>query len=112
MARHEREFQFRGFRVAVPQSILKRWAAVPAQEKCRIIDSASAAYAMQNIKWKCARVQPCVLAKELVAGEQMPTAAQIFHDFSNQRRWTPKKLTIAEAKARVLLLIQFRAYRN
>ena len=65
MARLEQEFQFRGFRVAVAQSILKGWDAVPVEEKCKIVNSVRIVNAMQNMKWAGARVQARGLATEL-----------------------------------------------
>jgi hypothetical protein len=112
MTRIEREFRFPGFRVAVPKSILKDWAAVPTDEVCRIIDSVRVVYAKGNLKWECARAEPSVVARELATGEQAPTALQLYHDFLNQRRSTRKKLTNAEVKKRVLWLLQFQGYRD
>src|SRR5258708_4479428 len=96
--RREKIFRFSHFHVAVSYSTLQKWAAVPVEEKCKIIASAHVVYAIQDIRWEGARVQPAVVARELVAGEQMPTAAQIYRDFLNQRRSTRKKLTNAETK--------------
>ena len=112
MTRHEQEFHFLGHRVAVPKSILKGWAAVPAAEECRIIDSVRAVYIKRSLKWECARVGPSVVARELATGEQAPTALQLYHDFLKHQRSTRKKLTNAEAKERVLWLLQFGDYRD
>lgn len=106
------EFDFRGHRVAVPKSILKGWAAVSTNEVCRIMLSVELVYAMQTIKWKCAKVGPSVVATELATGEAARTAHQAFHDFLNHKRSPQKKLTIAEIKERVLCLLQFQGYRD
>src|SRR5436190_17264314 len=98
MARLEKEFHFCGFRIAVPQSILKGWAAVPVEEVCKIIDSVSAVYAMQNLRWKGARVQPAVVATELETGEQMTKGSQLLRKRLNLPVPSAKKLTIAEVK--------------
>lgn len=111
MARLEQEFHFRGFRVAVPQSILKGWAAVPVDEVCKIMDSVLLVYVMQNHRWKGARVQPAVVATELNTGEQMIKGLQILREGSNLPVPSAKKLTSAEVKDRVLLLLQFKDYR-
>ena len=112
MVRLEQEFRLRGFRVAVPKSILKRWATVPVDEVCKIIDSVCVVYAMGNLRWAGARVEPSVVAMGLAAGEQMPTAAQIYHDFLNQQRSTRKKLTNTQVKDQVLWLLRFADYRD
>src|SRR5262245_62007616 len=111
MARLEQEFQFRGFRVAVPQSILKAWDAVPLEEKCKIVDSVRLVYMRQNIKWNGARFQPAVVATELKTGEQMNKGLQLFRQGLNLPVPPAKKLTIAEVKDRLLLLLQFKDYR-
>ena len=112
MMRHEQEFHFLGHRVAVPQSILKGWAAVPAAKECRIIDSVRVVYMKGNLKWECARVEPSFVASELATGEQAPTALQLYHHSLKHQQSPRKKLTIAEVKKRVLLLLQFQGYRD
>ena len=112
MTRHEQEFRFLGHRVAVPKSMLKAWAAVPAPEVCRIIGSVRAVYAEGNLKWECARVGPSVVARELATGEQALTAIQLYHDVLNQQQSTRKKLTPADVKKRVLWLLQFQGHRD
>jgi hypothetical protein len=95
----------------VPQSILQSWAAVPREEVRKIIDSVRAVYAMQNLRWSGARVQPAVAATELETGKQMKKGSQLFRELLNLSIPSPKKLTIEEVKDRVLLLLQFKDYR-
>jgi hypothetical protein len=112
MTRHEREFRFLGFRVAVPKPILKDWAALPTDKVCRIIDSVRVVYAKGNLKWESARAEPSVVARELATGEQAPTALQLYHAELKHQVFTRKKLTGTEAKERVLWLLQFQGYRD
>jgi len=111
MARLEQEFQFRGFRVAVAQSILKGWDAVPVEEKCKIVNSVRVVYAMQNIKWAGAKVQAPALATEVQTGEQRNRGLELLRESVNLPVPPAKKLTIAEVKDRLLLLLQFKDYR-
>src|SRR5262245_56266266 len=100
MTRLEQEFQFRGFRVAVAQSILKGWDVVTVKEKCKIINSVRFVYATRTIKWACAEVQARALASELQTGEQRNKGLQLFLEPFNLPVPPAKKLTIPELKDR------------
>jgi hypothetical protein len=82
------------------------------EEKCKIVDSVRIVYAMQNIKWAGARVQPAILATEVETGEQMTKGSQLFRKRLNFPVPSAKKLTIAEVKDRLLSLLQFKDFRE
>ncbi len=99
----EKQFRFRTFRVLVPQTLFKRWAAISTREKGRIIDSVRAVYAAANEEWKRAKFKP--------TREGIRTALELTPSIGETLTKTVEKLTNPELEKRVLWLLQFARYR-